>query len=85
MSRFTLAPDGEIQARASRIEALLRAVCDDDERPWFVSNDASLYDVCSLETDEIVRRVKTHYGTTLQASDVGLPIWQLVDRLEVEK
>jgi hypothetical protein len=78
-----LVSDTEVRARASRVKRLLRIVCGKDEFPYFVSDAATVYDVCSLLDSEIVARLVGSYGITLEPADLRLPIWQLVDRLEV--
>jgi hypothetical protein len=73
--------NAEIRARAAHVEEMLRHVCDPDEFPWFVSDEAMLFDVCSLSPDEIVDRLAAHYVRTVHPSKLRLPIWKLVDWL----
>ena len=73
--------DAEVQARAARVEEMLRHVCDEEEFPWFVSDEATLFDVCTLSPDDIVERLASRYGRKVQLSELRLPIWKLVDRL----
>jgi len=77
--------DSEVQARAARVEQMLRDVCGEEEFPWFVSDEASIYDVCSLTADEIISRLGSLYGVEVDPSELRLPIWKLVDRLEALK
>jgi hypothetical protein len=74
--------DAEVRARAAQVEEMLRHVCDADELPWFVSDRATLFDVCTLSQDEIVERLAVHYGRRVQPSELRLPIWKLVDWLQ---
>jgi hypothetical protein len=74
--------DAEIRARATQVEEMLRHVCDADEFPWFVSDEATLLDVCSLSPEEIVDRLAAHYGRRVDPSELRLSIWKLVDRLQ---
>ena len=76
-----LAIDGEVQARRARVEELLRCVCDKEELPSFVADEATLFDVCTLTPEEIVNRLALHYGRTVHLKEVRLPIWRLVDWL----
>ena len=55
--------DAEVQARAGRVEEMLRHVCDKEEFPYFVSDEATLFDVCTLTPDEIVERLASHYAS----------------------
>jgi hypothetical protein len=74
--------DTEVQARAAQVEEMLRHVCDVEEFPWFVSDKATLFDVCTLSAEEIAERLAAHYGRRVQLSELHLPIWKLVDRLQ---
>jgi hypothetical protein len=76
-----LAGDAEVQARAERVEEMLRHVCDEEEFPYFVSDEATLFDVCTLTPEEIAERLAAHYGRRVQLTELRLPIWKLVDHL----
>jgi hypothetical protein len=76
-----LAGDVHVQARLAKIEEVLRHVCG-DEFPLFVSDEATVLDVCSLSSEQIVARIESRYGPKLGVSDLHLPIWQLIDQLE---
>ena len=73
--------DAEVQARVERVAELLRHVCDKEELPYFVSDEATLFDVCTLAQEEIARRLASHYARSVQLAELRLPIWQLVDWL----
>ncbi len=73
--------DTHVQARMAQVEEMLRRVCDEDEFPWFVSDEATLFDVSTLTPEEIVDRLELHYGRRVQLTELRLPIWKLVDRL----
>lgn len=80
--KVKLAGDTEIQARASRVEQLLRHVCDDEEFPWFVSDEATIYDVSTLSDGEIASRLESAYRVPIDPASLRLPIWKLLDKLE---
>jgi hypothetical protein len=73
--------DAEVRARATGVEEMLRRVCGDGEYPWFVSDQATILDVCTLTPDEIVDRLASSYGSRVQPFELCLPIWKLLDRL----
>jgi hypothetical protein len=73
--------DVEVRARATQVEEMLRHICDEEEIPYFVSDEATLFDVCSLTPEEIAERLAAHYGRRVQITELRLPIWRLVDRL----
>lgn len=77
----SLAGDTEIQARAPLIEELLRRVCDEGEFPWFVSDEATIFDVSTLSIDEILNRLESAHGIRVDTADLRLPIWKLLDKL----
>ena len=70
-----------MRARSARVEEILRHVCGEEEFPLFISDEATLFDVCTLTPEEIVERLATHYGRRVQLTELRLPIWKLVDRL----
>jgi hypothetical protein len=74
--------DHEVKARGERISRLLLCACGEEEFPHFVSDSASLLDVCSLDVGELVSRLCETYGVDLTAHELKLPIWKLVDRLD---
>jgi len=73
--------DAEVRARVDRVEEMLRHVCGEEEFSCFVSDEATLFDVCTLGPEEIVDRLASRYGRKVQLSELHLPIWKLVDRL----
>ena len=76
-----LAGEIEVQARVVEIEEMLRQICDAEEFPWFVSDAATVLDVCSLDREEIAARLAAHYGRKVEVMELQLPIWKLAVRL----
>lgn len=74
--------DAEVEVRASRVEELLRCVCGEEEFPYFVSDKATLLDVCTLAPEEIAERLSMHYGKEVQTKNLIVPVWKLLDWLE---
>lgn len=73
--------DMQIQARIGDVEALLDIVCGREEFPFFVSDEATILDVCSLDAEEISSRLTARYGRSVDLDELRLPIWQLVTKL----
>jgi hypothetical protein len=73
--------DREVRRRTAEVQKLLFAVCGEEEFPWFVSDEATLFDVCSLEEREIGEAIAQAYGTSVDSEQLRLPIWRLVDEL----
>lgn len=71
--------DTEVRARLARTERLLRTVCGDEEFPYFVSDAATIFDVCSLPEGEILAKLTHAYQVALDPADLREPIWKLVD------
>ena len=76
------ASDVEVRTRRERVSKLLRHVCEDAEFPSFVSDEATLFDVCSADADEITARITEAYGQRVSADELHPPVWKLADRLE---
>jgi hypothetical protein len=79
---YHLASDVEVMKRRSECERLLRAICEPDDFPWFVSDEATVFEVCMVEEAEILTRLTNSYGAAISAADLALPIWQLAERLD---
>ncbi|MCA0331658.1 MAG: hypothetical protein LCI03_17390 [Actinobacteria bacterium] len=78
-----LADDHEMTKRRQMADEFYGAVLADADRPWFVSDEASLYDIQAEDDDELVRRVRAAYGVTLRMpDDLRRPFWQLLDELQ---
>jgi hypothetical protein len=77
-----LTADAEVQARRARVEEVLRHVCEEEEFPYFVSDEATLLDVCTLMPEEIAERLAQFYGRRVQLAELRPPIWKLVDWLD---
>jgi hypothetical protein len=75
--------DSKMKVRAEMAEEFYAAIgLDHDLRPWFVSDEASLYDVQLNDDADIVEAVKRHYGVELTIpDDFRAPFWRLLDRL----
>lgn len=78
----TFAGDDEVEARAPRLKQLLHHVCGQDEFPWFVSDEATIFDVCTLSREEIRQRLASAYGVQIDEGSLSLPIWKLLDKVE---
>ena len=74
-----------MDARADVAEEFYTSVIDADERPFFVSDEATAFDICTLLEDELRGRIHAHYGVDLTAADLSVPLWELLDRLQGER
>lgn len=80
--KFDLSPRDEMDRRHQEADRFFRALFDADERPIFVSDDATLDDVFVGDEERLSDRCEAHYGVRLRPSDFGIPLWQLLDHLE---
>jgi len=81
---FTFSPNDETKRRSREIQLLVNLIEPDPKtQPWFISDEARAFDICSLEEDEIRRRLGAHFHRPIR-SDLGAPLWKLVDLLKDE-
>lgn len=76
-----LAGDTEVRARVLKVEEMLRQICEPEEFPLFVSDEATVLDVCTLPLEDITERLGVHYGRRVSIGELQLPIWRLAERL----
>ncbi|SRR6266550_3949601 len=79
--KFKLAGSEQIERAREAIDEFLDAVVPPDERPYIVTDLASVFDVTSLSADEIKERCLQTYGVRPSKEDLVLPLWKLVERL----
>jgi hypothetical protein len=53
-----------------------------DEEPLFVSDDATIWDVCMSGIEEILERCRKYYGVPVTLEDTQQPLWQLLRMLD---
>lgn len=56
----------------------------DPDVAW-IADDTTFWDLDQEDADEVIERVGAHYGMTLTATDLAMPLWQLLDRLAAER
>jgi hypothetical protein len=72
-------PDLEMKKIAALAEEFYAKVLDD--RPFFVSDNASIWDVSGADADELLARISEHYSRTLSEDDLKQPLWKLIRQL----
>ncbi len=78
------ADDEQVSRRQSLADEFYDALglIDDENRPFFVSDEAALYDVQMEDDHFVVVAVQRHYGITLRVpEDFKRPFWELLDDL----
>lgn len=85
------ASDERMQAREGLATEFFRVAFgpDGDEhgdyRLAYVSDEANLRDINPTGEDEVIDRVRQHYGVEFGLDDFSLPFWRLLDRLDAER
>lgn len=79
---YELSVTEELKRRRERAEEFFRTVLDPADRPYFVSDEATLHDVFVGEEADIIARCEAHYGVKLGKTDFVTPVWRLLDELE---
>ena len=80
-----LGGEAKVQRYKVVVERLLRAVCGADEFPWFVSDEATVFDVCTATEEELLNRLALVFGARVSAEELKLPIWHLACKLDESK
>lgn len=79
------ADDTEMTRREASADEFQRVIGCVEGESWsyFISDEATIYDVWfDDDPDEVVRRVRSHYGYSLKREDFRRPLWQVLDELE---
>jgi hypothetical protein len=81
---FTSSADDETKKRSREIQLLVNLIEPDPKmQPWFISDEGRVFDICSLEEDEIRRRLGVHFRGPIH-SNLEAPLWKFVDLLKAE-
>lgn len=57
-----------------------QAVLDSDERPFVVTDEATVFDISGLDERELRRRITSVYYVSATV-DLHMPFWRLLDEL----
>jgi len=82
MPKIDLGSTKEMDTRADFAREFYEAVFDEDERPYFVSDAATLYDIFAGEESDLVARCAKKYGIRLTENDFRVPVWKLLDSIQ---
>jgi len=77
--KYSFAGTDELGKRQDILEEFVNNMFDPEDRPWFVSDYATMYDIDAGDEDELVKRCLDYYGVDLQPSHLKLPLWQALD------
>jgi hypothetical protein len=74
------APDSEISKRRNLAVEFFKVALDPEEHPWFISDEASIYDIYAGDENDLVAKCKSYYGVDIR-DQLGVPLWKLLDYL----
>ncbi len=52
-----------------------------DEEPFFVSDEATIWDVSMNTAEELIDRISRYYKKPVTAADLKQPLWKLIRQL----
>ena len=82
---YELSGSEEMDRRKDKAVEFFGVILNADERPYFVSDEATLFDIIVGEEGQVIRRCEMHYGVKIGASEFEIPVWQLLDYLEARR
>jgi len=56
-----------------------------DDKPFFVSDEATVWDVSGAEPSELLARISEYYGKTVSMADLYQPLWRVIRQLKAER
>lgn len=80
---FRIGDSSHVRAMQDAIDEFLDHVVPNDERPMVVTDDASVFDVTTLDPEEIIARCVNFYGRGPSIEQLSLPLWKLVALLRL--
>ncbi|HEY0997314.1 MAG TPA: hypothetical protein VGD77_15065 [Gemmatimonadaceae bacterium] len=79
--RIEYAATSETERRKREVQLLINVAEPDPEyQPFFLSDEANLYDAVGTAPEDIQRRLDAYFGERLAVS-LRLPVYQLVDAI----
>jgi hypothetical protein len=82
VNRIKFADSEQILKRKPALDRLIDCLFEPDVRPLFVSDEANLFGLSGDSTEQIIRKIREHYGRILGIEELRMPVWKLLDLLE---
>jgi hypothetical protein len=82
--RFKVADRQRTESAREEIDEFLTAIVPLDEQPYLVTDQTTVFDLTSLDADEIRKRCTRKYGVRPSDVDLLLPLWELVAKLRAK-
>ena len=83
--KFRFGESDQLNKREQGLHEFLDRMFDEQDRPYFISDEACLYDIYSGDEMELIKRCEKWYGRQLIQRDFLMPIWQLLDTLQTKE
>jgi len=80
-NEYEFGETGELAKREKELNEFLVRMFDEEDRPYFVSDEACIYDIFAGDDEEFSSRCLERYGRTLSPADFRMPVWKLLDLL----
>jgi len=84
-NEFYFGPQNQLDQRKDQLDEFLDVVFFPEDRPLFISDEASYFDVDTDDVEDVIGRIASHYKVELKPSDLSKPIWQVLDYLESKR
>ncbi|MCE9607798.1 MAG: hypothetical protein K8U03_23170 [Planctomycetia bacterium] len=84
-SAFSFGDQNELDKRKKELTDFLDRMFDNEDRPYFMADEACLYDIYAGEDAKLSERFEKFYGRKLAQQDFLLPIWLLLDSLPTRR
>ncbi len=79
---YDFGESNELTKRQDALNLFLERMFDEEDRPYFVADDACTYDIFAGLDSEFVSRCEDAYGYRMTESDFRLTVWKLLDKLD---
>jgi hypothetical protein len=74
------APDEEIRKIPTLVDEFVRRMLY-DEQPFFISDEATVWDISTCDADELLMRCSAAYSQSVSIDDLNQPLWKLLHQL----
>ncbi len=81
---FKFESNSEIKKRKEVVQKFVDSLIDLEEKPLFISDEATIFDICSDDSSTLLLRIFNSYGIQIQEEQLTLKIWELIDVLQAE-
>jgi hypothetical protein len=75
----TLSDFLETSKRTDLLEKSLNSVFDKESRPYFISDETSMYDITIGYEEKIIRRIYNTYGISIIEEYFRWTVWELLE------